>query len=185
MLNSCGILLQAVTASSDGSLCNKPVTNKCRHSHRSKLKINRTSRTSPVWWHSSGPTSQPSPMSSPSMIFASRRSATTTRLTCKTFHTTTQTLDSRQRFKAAGFNNIKNVVKLLEQVMFKVSLSLVAIFASEIEFSQKQHINPDYIEHDSLIQTFHLNISRKNEATGTKQELHLSVFPVHLKKCVD
>lgn len=84
--NSCGIW--AATASFNCTLFNWPLTNEWRLSHRSKLKTNRTSRTSPAWWLWPGPTPPPSPMSSPSTISASRRSATTTRLTCKMFHAT-------------------------------------------------------------------------------------------------
>lgn len=55
--------------------------------HRSKLKTSRTSRTSSAWWPWPGRTPPPSPMCSPSTTSASRRSAATTRLTCKSFQT--------------------------------------------------------------------------------------------------
>lgn len=55
--------------------------------HRSKLKTNRTCRTSSAWWPWPGRTPPPSPTCSPSTTSASRRLAATTRLTCKSFKT--------------------------------------------------------------------------------------------------
>lgn len=52
---------------------------------RSKWRTSRISRTSSAWWLWPGPTPPPSPTFSPSMTSASRRLATTTRPTCKTF----------------------------------------------------------------------------------------------------
>lgn len=56
--------------------------------HRSKLKASRTSRTSSVWWLWLERTPPLSLTSSPSTTSASRRSATTTRLTCKMLQST-------------------------------------------------------------------------------------------------
>lgn len=82
--NSCGTLKQPLPALAACFVISRSLTS-WRLSCRLKWKTNRTSRTSPVWWLWRGPTPPPSPTSSPSMTSAFRRSAATTRLTCKMF----------------------------------------------------------------------------------------------------